>query len=258
MHSVLISSLPARDIQVLTWTNPRPRRVKRISARYTRPYQMHGSIGPSCALALSTDDGVTVWTHTQGVFPLRGALAELLGLPPEKVRCIHVEGSGCYGHNGADDVAADAALIARAVPGRPIRVQWMREQEHIAEPFGPAMVAEVSGALDAEGADRRLGLRRLEQHAQPAAQRGRPADPERRAAGSAAGAAARADPDAGGRRRPQQQPDLCVSERRVVYHFVPDMPLRVSAMRSLGAYLNIFAIESFMDELADAARRRSG
>jgi nicotinate dehydrogenase subunit B len=202
---VLIRSLPARDIPVLSWTNPAAPAVKRISARYTRPYQMHGGIGPSCALAVSSEDGVTVWTHTQGVFPLRAALAQLLGLPPEKVRCVHVEGSGCYGHNGADDVAADAALIARAVPGRPVRVQWMREQEHTSEPYGPAMVAEVSGALDAEGriVDWDYGVwsnthnRRpnvgglLLQNASPA----------------------RADPDAGGRRRAQQQPDLCAGER---------------------------------------------
>jgi nicotinate dehydrogenase subunit B len=134
--------------------------VKRISARYTRPYQMHGSIGPPCALAMSGEDGVTVWTHTQGVFPWRAALAQSLRLPSEQVRCLHVEGSGRYGHNGADDVAADAALIARAVPGRPVRVQWMREQEHTSEPYGPAMVAEVSGSLDADGRHRRLGLRR--------------------------------------------------------------------------------------------------
>ncbi len=92
-------------------------------------------------------------------------MAQLLRLPPEQVRCIHVEGSGCYGHNGADDVAGDAALIARALPGRPIRVQWMREDEHTNEPYGPAMIAEVAGAVDADGQHRRLGLRRLEQHA---------------------------------------------------------------------------------------------
>ena len=90
--------------------------VKRLKARYTRPYMMHGAIGPSCAVAQLVDGTMTVWTHTQGVYPLRAALAGLLRMPPEQVRCIHVEGSGCYGHNGADDVAGDAALIARAVP----------------------------------------------------------------------------------------------------------------------------------------------
>ena len=87
-----------------------------IESTFTRPYLAHGSIGPSCAIAEQTDGAITVWTHTQGVFPLRRAIAEMLRLPVEKVRCIHVEGAGCYGHNGADDVAADAALLVPAVP----------------------------------------------------------------------------------------------------------------------------------------------
>jgi CO/xanthine dehydrogenase Mo-binding subunit len=249
----LIRSLPARDIPVLNWTNPAEPAVKRISARYTRPYQMHGAIGPSCALAVSGEDGMTVWTHTQGVFPLRAALAQLLGLPPQKVRCVHVEGSGCYGHNGADDVAADAALIARAVPGRPIRVQWMREQEHTSEPYGPAMVAEVSGALDAEGRivdwdygvwsnthNRRpnVGGLLVQNAALPTALPVPPPAPIPM-------------PEGGGDRN--SNPIYALPNARVVSHFVPDMPLRVSAMRALGAYLNVFAIESFMDELAIAA-----
>src|SRR5205823_6609271 len=98
-----------------------------IDAAYTRPYQIHGAIGPACALARYENGALTIWTHSQGVYPLRGAIAELMSLPPEKLHCIHMEGSGCYGHNAADDVAADAALIARALPGKPVRVQWMRE-----------------------------------------------------------------------------------------------------------------------------------
>ncbi|HET6235576.1 MAG TPA: molybdopterin cofactor-binding domain-containing protein [Acetobacteraceae bacterium] len=249
----LIRSLPARDIPVLSWTNPAAPAVKRISARYTRPYQMHGAIGPSCALAVSSDDGVTVWTHTQGVFPLRAALAQLLGLPAEKVRCVHVEGSGCYGHNGADDVAADAALIARAVPGRPVRVQWMREQEHTSEPYGPAMAAEATGALDAEGRivdwdygvwsnthNRRpnVGGLLLQNAALPTPLPVPPPEPIPM-------------PEGGGERN--SNPIYALTNARVVSHFVPEMPLRVSAMRALGAYLNVFAIESFMDELAIAA-----
>jgi nicotinate dehydrogenase subunit B len=249
----LIRSLPARDIPVLTWTNPAAPAVKRISARYTRPYQMHGAIGPSCALAVSSDDGVTVWTHTQGVFPLRAALAQLLGLPAEKVRCVHVEGSGCYGHNGADDVAADAALIARTVPGRPVRVQWMREQEHTNEPYGPAMVAEVSGALDADGriVDWDYGVWSNTHNRRP------------NVGGLLLQNAALLTqllvpppapipmPEGGGERN--SNPIYALANARVVSHFVPEMPLRVSAMRALGAYLNVFAIESFMDELAIAA-----
>ena len=252
--AAVIRSLPARDIPVLNWSGPSDPAVRRITARYTRPYQMHGAIGPSCALALYNDDGLTVWSHSQGMFPLRAAIAQLLRLPPEKVRCVHVEGSGCYGHNGADDVAADAALIARAMPGRPIRVQWMREQEHINEPYGPAMVAEVSGALDAEGrvVDWDYGVWSNTHNRRP------------NVGGLLIQNAALPDPlpvpppapipmpEGGGERN--SNPLYAFSNARVVSHFVPDTPVRISAMRALGAYHNIFAIESFIDELAAAAK----
>ena len=134
-------------------------------------------------------------------------------MPPASVRLIHVEGSGCYGHNGADDAAADAALIARALPGRPVRVQWMREQEHAWEPFGPAMVTKLKASLDERRQDRRLEFRGLEQHPFDAAGRRR-ID----AGGAAHGAAvcragAQAAAVAGRRRRPQRDPDLQVSQR---------------------------------------------
>jgi nicotinate dehydrogenase subunit B len=250
----VLQALPARDIEVLTSNGSAAAPVQRLRARFTKPYLMHGSIGPSCAVAQFTDDRVTVWTHTQGVYPLRGALAELLGLPEEKVRCIHVEGSGCYGHNGADDVAADAALIARELPGRPIRVQWMREQENVGEPFGPAMITEVSAALDADGAivdwnyevwsnthntRPKTGGWLIQNAALPDPLPTPPPDPI-------------AMPEGGGDRN--SNPLYAFPNAKVVYHFLPDMPLRVSAMRSLGAYHNIFTIESFMDELAEAAR----
>jgi CO/xanthine dehydrogenase Mo-binding subunit len=249
----LIRSLPARDIPVLNWSNPAAAAAKRLNARYTRPYQMHGAIGPSCALAVYDQTGMTVWSHTQGVFPLRAALAQLLRLPPEQVRVVHVEGSGCYGHNGADDAAADAALIARAIPGRPIRVQWMREQEHTNEPYGPAMMAEVSGAIDTEGrvVDWEYGVWSNTHNRRP------------NAGGLLLQNAALPDPlpvpppapipmpEGGGDRN--SNPIYAFPNARVVSHFVPEMPVRISAMRSLGAYLNIFAIESFVDELAVSA-----
>ena len=251
--SATIRALPSRDIEVLTWTAPAGAAVKKLNARYTRPYQMHGSIGPSCALAQAGDDGLTVWTHNQGVFPLRDAISELLRLPKEKVRCIHVQGSGCYGHNGADDVAGDAALIARAVPGRPIRVQWMREQEHTAEPFGPAMVTEVSASLDSGGniVDWDYGVWSNTHNRRPVK------------GGLMLQNAALPDqlpvpppgpapmPEGDGQRN--SNPIYAFPNAHVVYHFLADMPLRISALRSLGAYHNVFSIESFMDELAEAA-----
>ncbi|HEY5725703.1 MAG TPA: molybdopterin cofactor-binding domain-containing protein, partial [Methylomirabilota bacterium] len=117
-------------------------------AEYRWPFQMHASIGPSCGVADVRATEATIWTGSQGVFELRGALAGLLGLAPERVRVIFVEASGCYGHNGADDAAADAAVLSRSV-GRPVRVQWMRADEHGHEPKGPAMLMRVRGALDA-------------------------------------------------------------------------------------------------------------
>jgi len=252
IHETL-KALPSREIEILRWTAPAGAPTKRLAARFTKPYLMHGSVGPSCALALFQDDGLTVWTHTQGVYPQRGALAELLRMPAASVRCIHVEGSGCYGHNGADDVAADAALIARAMPGRPVRVQWMREQENLNEPYGPAMIAEVGAALDADGriVDWTYDVWSNTHNRRPNKgglfiQNAVLPDPL-----PVPPPAPIPMPEGGGERN--SNPLYALPNAHVMSHFIPDMPLRVSAMRGLGAYCNIFAIESFIDELAEAA-----
>ena len=148
----VLTSLPSQDSVIFQRGDASAAGQKTVEASYTRPYQSHGSIGPSCAVAQSVNDAMTVWTHTQGVYPDRQGIAEMLRVPAANVRLIHVEGSGCYGHNGADDAAADAALIARELPGLPVRVQWMREQEHGWEPFGPAMVTRLKASLDGNGA----------------------------------------------------------------------------------------------------------
>ncbi|HYZ63955.1 MAG TPA: molybdopterin cofactor-binding domain-containing protein, partial [Acetobacteraceae bacterium] len=248
-----IRHLPARDIPILQWTHTADPAQTRLSARYTRPYMMHGAIGPSCAVAQLADGTMTVWTHTQGVYPLRDALAGLLRMKREQVRCIHVEGSGCYGHNGADDVAGDAALLARAVPGQPVRVQWMREDEHANEPYGPAMIGEFAGALDASGriVDWQYDVWSNTHNRRPTEgglmlQNAALPDPL-----PVPPPAPIPMPEGGGERN--SNPIYALPNARVVSHFIPEMPLRVSAMRALGAYLNVFAIESFMDELARAA-----
>lgn len=224
--------------------------LHQLEASYRRAYQMHGSIGPSCSLAQFKDGTLTVWTHAQGVYPLRGALAGMLKLPPEKVHCIHVEGSGCYGHNGADDAAADAALIARELPGKPVRVQWMRQQEHSWEPYGPAMLTKARGALDKDGnivawdygvwsnthSTRPSNAGNL----MPAWHLSSPLTPPP--------PRPLAQPEGGGDRN--AIPFYALPNARVDHHFIPNMPVRVSAQRSLGAYMNVFSIESFMDELA--------
>src|SRR5581483_5317792 len=120
-------------------------------ASFSRGHLAHASIAPSCALAEFNDGHLTVWTHAQGVFPLRASLAQSLGLAPAQITVRHVQGPGCYGHNGADDVAADAAIIATRMPGKPIRVRWRREEEFAFEPFAPAQVVKVRATLDASG-----------------------------------------------------------------------------------------------------------
>src|SRR6185369_16960855 len=125
--------------------------VKVLSATYTRPYQAHASIGPSCAVAQWTGGKLRVWSHSQGVFNLRSELAKVLRLAPGDVVVVHREGSGCYGHNGADDVALDAALVARAAGGRPVKLQWMRDDEFAWEPYGSPMLMKLGAALDAQG-----------------------------------------------------------------------------------------------------------
>jgi len=224
-----------------------------LEATYTRPYQMHGSIGPSCAVAQWKDDGLTVWSHTQGVYPLRDAIAELVALPKERVRCIHVEGSGCYGHNGADDVAGDAALLARAFPGKPVRVQWMRDQEHTWEPYGSAMVTHAAASL-ASGGD----IAAWSYDVWSCSHSTRPGGAGNLAPGwlveqSFAQPVPKPVPLPNGDGDRNAIPLYRVAEPRVVYHFIEAMPVRVSALRGLGAYANVFSIESFVDELARKA-----
>jgi CO/xanthine dehydrogenase Mo-binding subunit len=219
-------------------------------AVFTRPYQIHGSIGPSCAVGQFQDGVMTVWSHTQGVYPDRDAIAEMLGMPVEQVHCIHVEGSGCYGHNGADDAAADAALLARAVSGRPVRVQWMREQEHAWEPFGPGMVTHIQAGIDDSG---KIASWSYELWSNPHGSRPGPAGallPARHLASPFPPEVPelRISPNGNGDRN--ADPLYAIPSKRVIWHFIKDMPLRVSALRALGAYANVFSIESTMDELA--------
>ena len=220
-------------------------------ATFTRPYQMHGSIGPSCGVALMDEaEGLTVWSHTQGVFPDRGAIAGMLGMPEERVTVIHVEGSGCYGHNGADDAAADAALIAAKLPGRPVRVQWMREQEHAWEPFGPGMVMKIKAALGADGkiSDWAYDLWSNTHSTRPGGAGALLAGIHKASPATPRPATLQISPSGNGDRN--ANPLYTIPNKRVLWHFLPDMPLRVSALRALGAYANCFAIEGAIDELA--------
>ena len=266
--SVLAESAPAAS------TSAKPA-VRWHEAAYHRPYLAHAAMGPSSATALARTapagatgahgahggnwDGVRleVWTHSQGVYLLRRELARALQLTEEQVRVRHVEGAGCYGHNGADDAAMDAALLALAVPGRPVQVVWSRSDELGWAPYGPAAVVRIAADVDARGdvlswqheiwgnghvtrpgfaptgllaASHRDGGEQIEAAGDPPMERG------------------------GGSGR-NAVPGYAFPAYRAVSHRLSVMPLRTSSMRALGGFLNVFAIESFMDELAQAAGR---
>ncbi len=228
-----------------------------LKVTYLRPYHMHGSLGPSAAVARFAEGKLTVWSHTQGVFLLQQSLAQVLELSSDAVAVIHTEGAGCYGHNGADDAALDAALLARAVPGRPVSLKWSRADEHGWEPYGTAMALKLQASLDGDG---RIADWNHDVWSYPHTARPRPGV-ERESGLLASWHLARPFD------RPQPRnllgthfggyrnadPLYNFPRRRVVSHFVPNSPLRTSSLRSLGAYANVFAIESFMDELAAAA-----
>ncbi|MCE5989470.1 molybdopterin-dependent oxidoreductase [Pseudomonas sp. LM20] len=249
----LLPKLQSKRYPIKHEGTPAPSSGKTYRARVTKQYLMHGSIGPSCSIAWFKDGMLTVWTHTQGVFPLRAGIAEMVGLPPAAVRCIHAEGSGCYGHNGADDAAADAALIAVRLPGVPVRVQWMREQENLWEPYSSAMLTELQASL---GSDGRINDWKYELWTTPHNERITNAGrlvPARMIARpfTSMPSVPIAQPEGDGDRN--AIPLYETGAASIDMNFITQMPFRTSAMRSLGAHINVFAIEACLDELADQA-----
>jgi nicotinate dehydrogenase subunit B len=230
--------------------------ARTVTAEFTRPFLAHASVAPSCAIARWDGGSVTVWSHTQGIFLLRAAIAAGLALEAAQVTVQYVEGAGVYGQNGADDVAMDAVLLARAVPGRAVRVQWTRQDEMCWPPMGSAMLARVSAGLDAAG---RIVTWR--QDVWSNGFMGRPTmggDPRllaltHRAGGHPMPPAPDLQPANWMGASRNSVPGYAIPGLHVTRHRLLDMPIRTSSLRSLGAHLNVFAIESFMDELAAAA-----
>ena len=239
---------------------PSPTPRKRIAtahrAAYSRPFLMHASLAPSAAVAVWQDGALAIECSSQGIEPLRHVIARVLGIDADAIEIRHVPGAGCYGHNGADDAALDAALIARALPDHRVLLKWSREDEHGFEPLGPAMHVEMGASLDAQGgiaawthdvygfthvarpSPRAPGVDLLA--ARFLAEPFHPT-PARPALGSEVGIHRNA------------LPIYSFPDQEVTKHFIADAPVRTSALRGLGAQGNVFAIESFMDELAHAA-----
>ena len=227
-----------------------------LERRYSRPFLAHASIGPCCAVASESNGVLNIWSHTQSPFTLRNEIATVLGREQLSVAVIHQPGAGCYGHNGADDVALDAALIASAI-GRPVRVVWSRQDELSWAPFGAAMAVNLRASVNSEGCVVHwekniysyshvsrpgtgdgidlLAARHLEKPFPLSTPRDFP-------------------PPAGGGDR-NAIPIYDFSHQDIRYHFAPSPPFRVSAIRSLGAFANTFAIESMMDDLAYVSKK---
>ncbi len=245
-----LKTLPSEDDVFFNQAGSAEGAVRRIKGRYSRPWLLHGAIGPGCAIALFDGEALTVWTSTQTIFQQHAALAQLVRLPLEKVRCIHMEGSGCYGQTGSDDAAAEAALVAITTPGRPVRMQWERGQEHGWEPMGPGMLVEMEAGIDASGqiVDWSHEVWSSTHNDRPSTAggflAGREVDPPFPAQ------IPRSGPGGPGAGQRNGVPAYRVRRGRGVHHFLPDSAVRTSAMRALGAHMNVFAIESFIDEAA--------
>jgi CO/xanthine dehydrogenase Mo-binding subunit len=252
-----LRAAPGEDAVVAERDEPgAPAPARHMKASFFRPLVAHASIGPSCAIARWTGETVEVWSHTQGPYNLRMDLAKALRIPEEAITVRHVEGAGCYGHNGADDVALDAALAARGAPGRPVRLMWGRADELGWSPFSSAMAVDVEGAVDAAG---NLAAFRLE-----VISNGHSSRPGRGKLPTLLAAAHLAEPFAvppainvganrGGGAQRNAVPIYRVPRLKVGMRTVTEMPIRTSAMRGLGAPVNVWAIESAMEELATLA-----
>ncbi len=229
---------------------------ERFEASYTKPHIAHASISPSCGLALYKDGRLTLWTHCQGVFPLRAALARALKLDAGKIIVRHVQGAGCYGHNGADDAAADAAIIAMRKPGVPIRVRWRREEEFVYEPKQPAMTVKVRALVGADGkpSDWTTEIWSGNHNGRPGG--GNSLLPEEALPDYTPLPPANEVPEAnGGGATRNAEPLYDIAQKRIIHHLVRETPVRVSSLRGLGAMANIFALECAVDELAERTGR---
>jgi CO/xanthine dehydrogenase Mo-binding subunit len=249
-----IRSQPVETTPINTREAVAPGRVARTVRRtYTRPFIAHASMAPSCAIAQWSDGGVRIWTHTQGIYNLRADLELIFGVPPERIVVEHAEGAGCYGQNGADDVALEAALLARAAEGRPVRLLWSREDELAWSPMGAAQLVDIEADLDDAGEI--VAWRHDVWGNGHVSRPGRGKSPTLQAAWQLATPFPRlvaVNPPlaGGGGSERNATPGYDFPAWRVTNHRLLTMPIRTSSLRTLGAFANVFAIESFMDELA--------
>ena len=253
-HKTMIEA-PNLDTEHAVKKDPSKQGKKIIAGEFTKPFIAHASIGPSCAIAILKDGVTTIYNHAQGMYPLQRDIVKALQVPADKVVCVHREGSGMYGQSGADDVALDAALIARELPNQHIRVQWMRDDEFKWEPYNSAMTVKIRASLDEGGniANWTQDIYSNTHSTRPGEKEGNNlisswymANPQKRSP------VTNIPLPAGGSHR-NGIPLYSFPNQQINNHLVQEMPVRVSAFRTLGAFANIFAIESMMDKLAKEA-----
>lgn len=252
-----LRTMPTQDSIVESSSQAVQISAQSIEVNYSKPFIAHASIGPSCALAHWKDEHLTVWTHGQGSFPMRRELANLFDTATDNITVIHADGAGCYGHNGADDAAFDAAMLARAA-GAPVRLQWSREDEFSWSPHGSAMSVQINAGIDSAG---KIVEWKHQTWSHTHVQRPGMAPGLRCLAGIHREPPAPQLPwtdfplSAGGGGQRNAIPLYDLPNKHIDYHLVAESTLRSSALRALGAYANVFAIESCMDELADIAQQ---
>lgn len=229
---------------------------ERVETTITKPYTAHASIAPSCAIAQWDGGRLTIHSHTQAPHGLCDGIAIVFGIDPKDITVIHTPGAGTYGHSGQYDVALEAALLAKETEGRPVRVVWSRADEFAAGPLGPAMAVRAAGTLDETG---RIAAMEVMSISQPHARRpGRGGFAELTPAMRLEPPLPKADPGdvppaRGGGADRNATPLYAIPNLRIAKRVVKDLPYRTSALRGLGAYANVYALEMLMDEMAAAA-----
>jgi nicotinate dehydrogenase subunit B len=248
-----LQSLPSKRMVLSAKGTPLDAGAETLSATYSRPFLAHASIGPSCAVARSQGGLIEIWSQSQSIYPTRKDIAETLGITLDAITVHHVQGAGCYGHNGADDAALDAVLLARAVEGHPVRLQWSHEDELAWSPYGPAMVVAMAGSIDGSG--RIVGWRHELWSNPHIARPGLQESPSLLAAWHLDPPFAQPpgiDALPGGQPASQRNavPIYDFPNQQVVHHLLNRLPVRTGTLRAIGGFINAFAIECFMDELA--------
>jgi len=251
-----LRSLPAKLMVISQNGTSLEPAAQTLNATYSRPFLAHASIGPSCAVARSQGGAIEIWSQSQSIYPTRKDIATTIGIAADAITIHHVQGAGCYGHNGADDAALDAVLLAQAVEGHPVRLQWSHEDELAWSPYGPAMVVAMSGSIDGSG---RIVDWHHEMWSNPhIARPGLQESPSLLAAWHLDPPFAQPpgiDALPGGKPASQRNavPIYDFHNRRVVHHVLDRLPVRTGTLRAIGGFINAFAIECFMDELAHSA-----